>query len=259
MNFKRVAVAAALEASAMVRKYYGHVRSVPKLELRRKFTTNAHVSVERILMRRIHNAFPHHGFFSEEFWKSEESARYVWLVDPIDGMMNSLHNIPCFSTTLALVKDESIILGIVANSITQELFIAERGRGSFLNNKRLRVSTTRRLERAVACFGWQSSDVTGKYRARGLRIFNQLARRVDRVRFIGCDPWVLTRIAAGSVDIQTADNTGVNIAAASLVVKEAGGEVTNIHGDELHPFDMKIRRIVVANRNLHGKVLHLLR
>ncbi|MDD5039592.1 MAG: hypothetical protein PHY34_00395 [Patescibacteria group bacterium] len=262
MTPRQVAVYAARSAVQMLQKHLRHIKATTKFELPRHETTSIDVMVERMLIRRIQKAFPSHGIFSDVYWKSEKRARYVWLIDPIDGMINSLHNIPCFCTSIALIKDSRVVLGVVANHILGDVYVAERGKGSVLNHKRIHVSANGMLSQAVVCTGWYSwhvQDTRKKYIPRGLHILQKLAPVVRKVRILGSAPWVLTRIADGSIDVWTADTTGINMAAASLIVAEAGGTVTDLGGKEINPFDTKVHRIVAANKQLHTQVLKLLR
>ena len=117
------------------------------------FVTNCDKKVEKILIEELQKARPNYSILSEEIGKIANDTSFKWVIDPIDGTSNFMHGIPHFAISIGLEHDGEIICGIIYDPIKDEMFIAEKGNGSFVNNKRLRVSSRKKLKDCVIFTG----------------------------------------------------------------------------------------------------------
>src|SRR5436305_8731736 len=149
-----VMVKAAHKAARALKRDFGEVEQLQvSLKGPANFVTAADRRAEEILREELGQARPGYGFVGEEGGRHEGSDRtHTWIVDPLDGTSNFLHGIPHFAISIALEREGSIVAGLIYNPANDELFTAERGKGAFLNDQRLRVAARRRLADAVvAC------------------------------------------------------------------------------------------------------------
>ena len=256
-SMKNTAIRAAREASKIVKDRFNQAFEVKikggnPLDL----VTDVDVESEKKILGILKAAYPDHGFFSEEAGKSGVDSEYVWMIDPIDGTTNYSRGIPCFSVSIALVKNKEVVLGVVANPLADEVYWAEKGKGAWLNSQPIRVSTTTDLAKAFVSAEWWSRS--GEYKQRGMELFMKLGERCAKIRYLSSTVWTLSRVARGLLDVETCDTTLLDVAAVGLIIKEAGGLLTDEKGGEIKPFDMEIKRVVVANPTLHSQVLKLI-
>src|SRR6266851_3844708 len=210
----------------------------------------------RSLKRDLGEARPGYGFIGEEGGIREGNDKsHTWIVDPLDGTTNFLHGIPQFAISIALERDGVIVAGVIYNPANEELFLAERGKGAFLNDQRLRVAARRRMSEAVvacgmphigrgdlALFGSEMAAVQGE--VAGLRRFGAAA--LD-----------LAWVAAGRFDaFWERDLSPWDMAAGVLMVREAGGFATDL--DDGDGFFSK-RQVIAGNEFLHKALLRLLK
>src|SRR6185369_3203600 len=150
-----VMTAAARKAGRSLKRDFGEVENLQvSLKGPANFVSNADKRAEEILRVELERARPGYGFIGEEGGKREGSDKtHTWIVDPLDGTTNFLHGIPQFAISIGLAREGTIIAGIVYNPANDDLFVAERGKGAFLNDQRIRVAARRRLSDAVIACG----------------------------------------------------------------------------------------------------------
>ena len=187
-------------------------------------------------------ARPGYGFLGEEGGSHEGTDKtHTWIVDPLDGTTNFLHGIPQFAISIALEREGTIVAGVIYNPITDELFTAERGKGAFLNDQRLRVAARKRLADAVIACGLPHHGRGDLELVRG-----ELAAVQDKVaglRRFGAAALDLAYVAAGRFDGYWERNLSPwDIAAGILLVREAGGFVTDLDGSDAHVRQGRHRR-----------------
>lgn len=254
----QTALQAVKTASQLVRQhFYQNVKVMIKHDNPQDLVTETDLASEKIIINTIRTAYPDHAIRAEESGETPGSSPYLWLIDPLDGTTNFVRGIPCFSISIALAKDGEIILGVVANPLTEEIFYAEKGQGAFFNQKPIRVSNIQDLSAAFVDAEWWSK--TPEYKKRGLAIFNQLAEDTAKIRYTSGVIWGLTQLARGSFDIHTCDTLSLDIAAVSLIIKEAGGQVTDIQGKPISFSNTNIQRVVATNSLLHNATLALIK
>jgi myo-inositol-1(or 4)-monophosphatase len=219
------------------------------------FVSAADHRVEKILFQELKKARPEFGFLLEESGVvAGADQRTNWVVDPLDGTTNFLHGIPHFAISIGLVRDGEPIAGVVYQPLTDEMFWAERNSGAFVNDHRLRVSARRRLDEAVIATGIPHHGRPGQE-----RFMTQLKSVMDAtagVRRFGSAALDLAYVSAGRCDGFW--EIGLNpwdIAAGILLVREAGGYVTDLDpGGKV----LETGNVLAANDQLHAPLAALL-
>lgn len=212
--------------------------------------SEADKEAERIILDIICKDFPDHAVVSEETGEVDRPSDYRWVIDPLDGTVNYLHKYPNFSTSIAMVHKNKIVLGVIYNPVSDEMFAAISGKGTALNGKKVHVSTLSTLDKGLfgAGFPYDRNSVAF---SRSLNLFIFFARQGQAVRREGSTALSLCNVACGRYEgFAVAGNEPWDYAAGVLLVTEAGGQVTDFDGN---PFDMERREILATN----GKVHHL--
>ena len=190
-------------------------------------------TAEAQLVEGLAPLLPTAGFLTEEGTVIQLETEYRWVIDPLDGTTNFLHQLPCFSVSVALERHRQPILGVVHEVVGDECFYATRGGGTFLNGEPVRVSDRPRLADSLLATGFPYTDFTqfDEY----LEVFTHFARHSRGLRRFGSAAIDLAYTAAGRFDAFF--EQGINrwdIAAGVLLVEEAGGQVMDYHGGSRH-------------------------
>ena len=209
-----------------------------------------------MLFEALSTARPGYGFLGEERGLIEGTDKtHTWIADPLDGTTNFLHAIPHFAVTVALERDGGIVAGVTYNPITNEMFWAERGKGCFLNDKRLRVAARRELGESVLATGIPFMGRPGH--ATFLKELHQIAQRVSGVRRYGSAALDLAWVAAGRFDgFWERGLKSWDVAAGIVLVREAGGMVSDLEGGTEM---LTGGGILCANEYLQPQLLKLLK
>jgi len=213
-------------------------REVENLQVSKKgignFVTSADLSSEQIIIKTLEKAYPEIKIISEET-KPDVNLNLnekKWIIDPLDGTLNFLHGLPHFAISIALMIKDEIISGVVYDPIKDELFWAEKGVGAYLNNTRIRVSQRSQLKDALISTGipWKGME---SFHKNYLKILENIMKNSSGIRRYGAAALDLAYVAAGRYDAFWEFNLKTwDIAAGSLLVKEAGGYVGNINKNE---------------------------
>ncbi|MCC7266438.1 MAG: inositol monophosphatase [Caulobacteraceae bacterium] len=220
------------------------------------FVSAADLKAEQVLFEELSKARPGYSFLGEERGLIEGTDKtHAWIVDPLDGTTNFLHAIPHFAVNIALRREGAVVAAVTFNPIANELFWAEKGKGCFVNDRRLRVAARTRLDEAVLATGIPFLG-HGQH-AKFLKELHQVSQRVAGVRRFGSAALDLAFVAAGRFDGYWERDLGAwDLAAGMLLVTEAGGKVTNADGgDEV----IDTGTVCAANLDLHPLVLERLR
>jgi myo-inositol-1(or 4)-monophosphatase len=220
------------------------------------FVSSADIKTEKLLRQELEKARPAFGFLGEESGSYEGSdASHRWIIDPIDGTTNFLHGIPHFAISIGLERDGEIIAGVVYEPIHDELYHAEKGGGTFLNDRRLRVSGRRKMNESLFATG---IPFAGK---EGHQDFVDTVTKVmavsSGIRRFGAASLDLAFVAAGRYEGYWESNIKAwDIAAGIILVKEAGGYVSDRAGGSAM---LGRGDIVAANSQLHETLLDMVR
>jgi myo-inositol-1(or 4)-monophosphatase len=251
-----VMVEAARKAGRGLKRDFGEVERLQvSLKGPAHFVSAADRRAEEILRGELGRARPGYGFLGEEGGAVAGTDKtHTWIVDPLDGTTNFLHGIPQFAISIALERDGVVVAGLVYNPANDELFLAERGRGAFLNAERLRVAARSRLALAVVGCGLPHA---GKGEAE--QILQDVAAVQDKVaglRRFGAAALDLAWVAAGRLDGYWERGLSPwDMAAGLLLVREAGGFVTDLDGGDAM---FTKGNIVAANATIHRQLLDAL-
>ena len=252
-----VMTAAARKAARGLLRDFGEVE---QLQVSKKgpgdFVSAADTRVEKVLRQELSKARPDYGFLLEESGEIPGNDRHnCWVVDPLDGTTNFLHGIPHFAISIALVRDGEPISGVIYQPLTDEMFWAEKGHGAFVNDRRLRVSARNKLEESVIATGIPHQGRPGHDRF--IKQLSSVMTATAGVRRFGAASLDLAYVAAGRCEgFWEIGLKPWDIAAGIILVREAGGYVSEIDGGH----DMLTSgHILAANDRLHLPLGMLLR
>src|SRR5437667_5013297 len=252
-----VMIKAARKASRTLKRDFGEIEHLQaSLKGPANFVTAADQRAEEILREELEHARPGYGFLGEEGGAREGSDKtHRWIVDPLDGTLNFLHGIPHFAISIGLEREGTMVAGLVYNPVTDELFTAERGKGAFLNDQRLRVAARKRLADAVVVCGLPHlgrGDL-----ALGRKELAAVQPKVAGLRRFGAAALDLAWVAAGRFDAYWERNLSPwDIAAGLVLVREAGGFVTDIDGGEAPWLSGDV---VAGNEAIHQELARVLK
>ncbi|MCX7587399.1 inositol monophosphatase family protein [Phenylobacterium sp. 58.2.17] len=220
------------------------------------FVSAADIKAEQTVFEALEKARPGYSFLGEERGLVEGTDKtHTWIVDPLDGTTNFLHAIPHFAINIALEREGAVVAAVTYNPVTNELFWAEKGKGCFVNDKRLRVAGRKHLDESV--LGTGIPFLGHGQHARFLKELHQISQRVAGVRRFGAASLDLAYVAAGRLDgFWERDLKPWDMAAGVLMITEAGGKVTNADGgDDI----MGSGSICAANLDLHPLLVEKLK
>jgi myo-inositol-1(or 4)-monophosphatase len=252
-----VMTAAARKAGRSLKRDFGEVEKLQvSLKGPANFVSAADHRAEEILRAELAKARPGYGFLGEEGGFEEGTDKsHRWIVDPLDGTTNFLHGIPQFAISIGLERDKVMVAGLVYNPANEELFVAERGKGAFLNDQRLRVANRRRLSEAVVACGLPHLGRGDLAQFR--REFAAIQERVAGIRRFGAAALDLAWVAAGRLDAYwERDLSPWDMAAGMVLVREAGGYASDLDGGDAV---FEKRQIIAGNEFLQGTLISLLK
>jgi myo-inositol-1(or 4)-monophosphatase len=252
--FKALATRAAKKAGRILQDHLGRVRKVEYKGVVNLVTEMDFLS-EKVIVAEIRKLCPGHSILAEEKTHRQEDSPYRWVIDPLDGTTNYAHGYPIFCVSIGLEKDGEIILGVVYDPSRNELFVAEEGKGAYLNGRRIHVSPTPTLSRSLLATGFpydlRESPVNN------LDHFQNFAMRSHAVRRSGSAALDLCYVSAGRFDGFWEMKLGPwDMAAGSLIVREAGGMVTDFQGNPIH---LDGKYVLASNGKIHGEMIRTLK
>jgi myo-inositol-1(or 4)-monophosphatase len=244
-----VAVDAARAAGRLLREHFGRPQQIEhKGEI--DLVTALDRRAEALVVDRLRAAFPAHGILAEEGSGGAANAVDRWLIDPLDGTTNYAHGYPFFAVSIAYEHAGRVVVGVVYDPLQDELFVAEAGRGAWLNDRPLRVSTSTGLVASLLITGFPYDRALFPA---ALRLWEAFMARAQAVRRAGAAALDLAYVAAGRAEgfwerpLQPWD-----MAAGALLVREAGGRVSAFDGG---PLDVNSGQIVASNGAIHDDML----
>mgnify|MGYP003423210125 CR=1 FL=1 len=204
----------------------------------------------------IHNTFPGHNVLGEEGGDQHKKSDYVWIVDPIDGTVNYAHSVPIFCVSIAVEYKGEVILGVVQSPKTREKFHAEKGKGAFLNDKKISVSDIDLLKDSLLVTGFPYGSKDNYDHC--IDHFVNFIRLGLPIRRLGSAALDICYLAAGRFEGFWEVNLNAwDVAAGYLILLEAGGKVTNFEGGQYSVYD---KQILASNgRTVHNEMIEVLK
>lgn len=252
-KYQETAVSAALKAGKLLKELLGKAHEV-KFKGEIDLVTEADFQAEKLIIQEIKKKFPDHNFLSEEKGKEGIDSQFLWLIDPLDGTTNFAHRFPFFAVSIALSIQEEINLGVVYDPNFDELFLAEKGRRAFLNNKPIAVSKNSDLSKTLLATGFPY--YVRERPDRPFESFRNFYFKTQGVRRCGSAALDLCYVACGRFDGFWEEGLKPwDTAAGSLILKEAGGTLTRFDGSD---FDLYFPEVVASNSLIHNQMLKVL-
>ena len=251
-KYREFTTTIAKEAGIFLKKRFNEKHTVNyKGEI--DIVTEVDKMAEEMLISRIDEKFPHHDILAEESTETDKGSEFRWIIDPLDGTTNYAHGYPVFCVSIALEKENEIIIGVIYDPMLEEIFVAEKGKGAFLNSKRISVSKTVELPKSLLATGFPYDIRTNP--DNNLNYFNEMATKVLAIRRAGSAALDLAYMAAGRFDgFWELRLNPWDTAAGWLLVEEAGGLVTDIFGKDYH---LKSPHILTSNGKIHGEMINV--
>src|SRR6201981_397406 len=252
-----VMVAAARKAARGLKRDFGEIEKLQvSLKGPANFVSAADRRAEETLHAELMKARPGYGFLGEEGGRREGADKtHTWIVDPLDGTTNFLHGIPQFAISIGLKREDTIIAGVVYNPANDELYLAERGKGAFLNDQRLRVAGRRQLNECVIGCGLPHIG-RGDHTLFRNEMF-AIQDRVAGLRRVGAAALDLAFVAAGRLDGFWERNLSPwDVAAGQILIREAGGTISGGEGED---HAVTSGHVVCGNEYVHGELLKILK
>jgi myo-inositol-1(or 4)-monophosphatase len=250
-SFLETAAGIAREAGALTTKYFDRgVRFEIKGE--QDLVTEADRASEALILERLRTHFPSHTIVAEESGLHDKTSDYRWYVDPVDGTTNFAHGYPVYNVTLALEHKGDLIAGVVYDPTRDEMFMAERGSGAYLNNRRIQVSAAARAQDSLFATGFPTQR---RHRDVNVHFFYQLAMVTHGIRRSGSAAIDLAYVACGRLDgFWEFGLSPWDMAAGKLLIEEAGGLVTDMKG---RPHRLDSVHLLASNGKIHPDTLRI--
>ena len=253
----KTAVDCVKEGGAVLLDYHTKLQTLQiQSKGRFDYVTEADLAAQEAIVQLIRSRHPDHEILAEEDDESSSGQNASrWLVDPLDGTTNFIHGFPVFAVSVALEYKNAIVLGAVYDPCRQELFLAQEGHGATLNGNPIQVSNRRKGDEALGAtaFPWREKTTLSHY----LRGFNRVFAKVSDVRRSGSAALDLSYVACGRCEgYWELGLSPWDIAAGHLLVKEAGGHISDFNGGNNHIW---IGDVVASNPSIHTFLLEIIR
>lgn len=245
-----LAIDAAVGAGTFLYDNFGKITEVIS-KGDRDFATNLDRQAEMMIVDKIKEKYPNHGILGEENEKKDLDNEWVWVIDPLDGTHNFMHNIDIFGVSIGILRNGDFVSGVIYMPKDKELYVAEKGKGAYKNNKQIKVSDVANLKQCSVSF-----DSSVRYNPEKLlSALDRVSRNVFNIRMLGSSARLLTYVAEGKLDVAVEfHDKPWDYAAGVCIIQEAGGVFTNLDGGKMSLEDVGY---VAANKSVHKKILDL--
>jgi len=252
-DFKECAVEIAREAGMLLKNRLNSEHTIDyKGEI--NLVTEADKISEGMITSKITSLFPDHDILAEEFTYTTRGSDFTWIIDPLDGTTNYAHGYPFFCVSIALQKLDTLIVGIIYDPMLNEMFVAEKGKGAFLNDRAIHVSNTNRVIKGLLATGFPYDIREESHN--NLNYFNTMIMKAQAIRRAGSAALDLAYVAAGRFDgFWELKLNPWDIAAGWLLVEEAGGIVTDMQGKDYY---LESPSILASNGRIHKQMMDVL-
>lgn len=222
-----IAIQAARAASKTILQYVDRMDTISASQKSQNdWVTQVDQQSEQIIIDHIKKAYPNHRILAEESGQTDGSDDYCWIIDPLDGTRNFMQGVPHFAISIAIKNKDALEAGLIYDPISQELFCATKGKGATLNDRKIRVNQNKKLAHALIATGFpfKNPEQIESY----LKTFEAIFKQCSDIRRTGSAALDMAYVAAGRYDAYWESNVSAwDIAAGALLVKEAGGIVTD--------------------------------
>lgn len=241
-SFLRYAVKLAKESANILQRMQNKARIV-KQKGKGDFALNADNASEQYILKEIRRKYPHHDILTEETGHHHQKSDYLWMIDPLEGTLNYAHHLPLWAVNIGLFHKGKPFVGVVYLPILKELFYAEKGKGAYLNGKKIHVN--------------KDTDLLKTFIATTTLNLTQIPISGYLLRGLGCAGMDLSYVACGrfGAKIKLIGNDPYGYGAPAIIIQEAGGKVTDLHGK---PWNLNSNGALASNGKLHDKLLKLL-
>lgn len=250
-----IAVKAAREAGRIINKGSNDVGAL-KVQSKdfNDFVSEVDHAAEKAIIDTLKYAYPDHGFLGEESGDTNKDAENIWIIDPLDGTTNFLHNFPHYCVSIALQQQGVLTHAVIYDPVRNDLFTATKGRGAFLNDKRIRVANRAKLQAGLVGTGFPFRDFT--HLESYMAMLKDMIKNTAGIRRPGSAALDLAYTAAGFTDgFFEIGLSSWDIAAGGLLVQEAGGMVGDFEGNESW---LQTGNIVAANPKIFAQMLQVI-
>jgi myo-inositol-1(or 4)-monophosphatase len=251
------AIEAALHAGSLLKRGFGTHFSVSSKSVKMDLVTEYDRLSEDCIIKQLRSHFPSSGFLAEESGRQDQkNASLLWIIDPLDGTVNFAHQIPVFAISIAAQKEGQTVCGIIYQPMTTELFVAEKGRGAYLNGEKIHVSKTSSIDEVFLASGFPYTLKENPMHC--IERFNDMLHLGIPIRRLGAAAVDLAYTAAGRFDgFFEVDLAPWDCAAANLLIEEAGGTVSSWSGKK---YDLFAKEPIVASNGLiHSFLVDILK
>lgn len=254
MDRREVGEILAKEAGEIVMKYFSQLNKEKEKGVK-DFALDADFEAEKLIVSKLTKEFPEDGILSEESEEIKGSSGYRWIIDPLDGTANFKARIPYFCVSIGVEKDDKLIMAFVYNPLTKDFYFAEKNSGAFLNENRIKVSSTESIVKFLFSYS-TSNHKDSKIIELGAKTFKKILDNCRAIRLKGSSILDLCNLANGVFDgLVKVGASYWDFAPGCLIVEEAGGKVTDFDGRK---WDNKTENILASNNIKHKELLKLL-
>ena len=248
-DFRKVGLKAAEKASKVLLSYFINKNRI-KQKSNKSLVSEADLKANDVIIKEIKKKFPGHNILSEESSYENNNSDYTWVIDPLDGTHNFLRGLPIFGTSIALKHKDEIILGVLEFPVLKIRAVAEKGKGAFVNGKKIKVSKKSEMHRSFILFEFSST-----HRDEKINFLRKVSNHSIDLRNFGSAIYHLLLIASGKSDGFVILYTNEwDVAAGFILVEEAGGKITDPKGKK---WNFKNKKYAVSNGKLHNTILKL--
>jgi myo-inositol-1(or 4)-monophosphatase len=249
MTPKELAISMVIQAGKIIRENIGNI-TANDVEDKSPFdyVTEIDKVSEQLIISSIKKYFPSHEILAEESGKNKNTNTYRWLIDPLDGTTNFIHGNPHCSISIALQKEEQIILGLIYDPFRDELYYAEKGKGAYVNNKRIYVSKQEKLSSCLIATGFpfKCRHLLDQY----WYVLSEIFMGISGIRRTGSAALDLAYVACGRFDgFWELKLSPWDVAAGAIIIEEAGGKITDFEGKDNHIWTGDV---VASNAIIHN-------
>lgn len=246
---------AAEEAGKIVKDYFGTVLKVEEKSMASDVKTKADTESEKVILKTLKKEYPDYDIFSEESGEDKKKSDHLIIIDPLDGSNNFVLGIPNFSISIALLRNNECIFGVTHNPITSETFVAEKGKGTWRNGKKVKVNSENKLSKSSIEYTCGYDNPIELRMKLYEKLLNGGTKRI-------LDNWSpaydFCLLASGKIEaIVNYKNDVYDFAAGKLIVQEAGGQITTWDGNvDNNPFNNVF--LATNGTKIHSEILELL-